>query len=110
MRKFLSSMLLALAVLTFGLGSPAMAASAANGAGVFSANCAACHSGGLNVINPEKTLQKGVLEKNGMLSAEAIMTQATNGKNAMPAFGGTLTADQIADAAAYVLEQAEKGW
>ena len=110
MRKLLSFALLAIAVLTFGLGSPALAASAANGAGVFSANCAACHMGGQNVVEPTKTLQKDVLENNGMFAAEKIIAQATNGKGAMPAFKGTLTDDQIADAAAYVLEQAEKGW
>jgi cytochrome c6 len=34
----------------------------------------------------------------------------TNGKNAMPAFQGRLTAEDIDDVASYVLEQAEKGW
>jgi cytochrome c6 len=34
----------------------------------------------------------------------------TNGKGAMPAFQGRLSAQDIADVAAYVLSQAEKGW
>jgi cytochrome c6 len=36
--------------------------------------------------------------------------QVTNGKNAMPAFGGKLSAGDIADVASYVIEQSAKGW
>ena len=36
--------------------------------------------------------------------------QVTNGKNAMPAFGGKLSDADIADVAAYVIEQAGNGW
>jgi len=85
-------------------------ADAANGAKVFSANCAACHMGGGNMVNSQKTLKKDVLEKYEMASIEAIATQVTGGKNAMPAFKGRLTSDQIADVAAYVLEQSGKDW
>ncbi|WP_390903764.1 cytochrome c6 PetJ [Trichothermofontia sichuanensis] len=90
--------------------TPAIAADLANGAKVFSANCAACHAGGLNVVNATKTLQKADLDKYGMASMEAIQTQVTKGKAAMPAFLGRLTPEQIEDVAAYVLAQAEKGW
>ncbi|MDJ0706699.1 MAG: c-type cytochrome [Leptolyngbyaceae cyanobacterium MO_188.B28] len=111
MKKLVSAMLLLMAALTFLWGAPAMAAGdAASGAAVFSTNCAACHAGGRNVVNPQKTLQKSDLEANGMNSAEAIITQVTNGKNAMPAFSGRLTDKQIEDVAAYVLSQSEKGW
>ena len=41
---------------------------------------------------------------------EAIAYQVTNGKNGMPAFGGKLSADDIADVAAYVESQSSKGW
>jgi hypothetical protein len=34
----------------------------------------------------------------------------TNGKNAMPAFGGRLSDDDIKDVAAYVISQSEAGW
>jgi len=37
----------------------------------FSANCAACHAGGNNVIMPEKTLKLDALEANQMNSVEA---------------------------------------
>ena len=110
MKKLVSAILLAMAALTFLWGAPAMAGDAASGASVFSANCAACHAGGRNVVNPQKTLQKGDLETYSMNTEEAIITQVKNGKSAMPAFAGRLTDKQIEDVAAYVLSQAEKGW
>lgn len=110
MKKLLSVVLLALAALTFVFASPALAADTASGAKVFSANCAACHMGGGNVVMANKTLKKDALEKYGMNSLEKIIYQVKNGKNAMPAFNGRLTDKQIEDVAAYVLEQAEKGW
>nr|YP_010444236.1 cytochrome c553 [Fibrocapsa japonica]YP_010444378.1 cytochrome c553 [Fibrocapsa japonica]UTE95123.1 cytochrome c553 [Fibrocapsa japonica]UTE95264.1 cytochrome c553 [Fibrocapsa japonica] len=81
-----------------------------NGEKIFSANCSACHLGGNNVIMPDKNLKEDVLEANGMKSQDAIIYQVTNGKNAMPAFGGRLSDSDVQDVAAYVLEQAGKGW
>jgi cytochrome c6 len=46
------------AVLSLALSRPALAADTANGAKIFSANCAACHAGGRNVIMADKTLKK----------------------------------------------------
>lgn len=109
MKKLLTLILLALAVTTFTFARPAFA-DAGKGAQIFSANCAACHAGGKNAVNPAKTLQKADLEKYSMNSLEAIKTQVINGKNAMPAFGGRLSDQDIADVAAYVLETSEKGW
>lgn len=82
----------------------------AAGEQVFSANCSACHAGGNNIIMPEKTLKKGTLEDNDMNSILAITNQVTNGKGAMPAFGGRLADTDIENVANYVLSQAEKGW
>lgn len=110
MKRLLSIALLAIAIFTVGFGRPALAADAANGAKVFSNNCAACHVGGGNVVMAQKTLKKDVLEKFGMNSLAAITNQVTNGKNAMPAFKGRLKPEQIEDVATYVLEQSEKGW
>ena len=110
MLKRLSVTVLSLAVALFVFVSPAWAGDAANGAKIFGANCAACHAGGNNAVNPQKTLQKADLEKYDKNSIDAIVTQVTNGKNAMPAFGGRLTSDQIEDVATYVLSQADKGW
>lgn len=111
MRKLVSVVLLTIAVFTFALGRPALAeGDAANGAKIFSANCTVCHAGGRNLIMGNKTLKKDALEKYGMYSLDAIKTQVTKGKGAMPAFAGRLSAQQIDDVTAYVLGKADKGW
>ncbi|MDJ0797265.1 MAG: c-type cytochrome [Calothrix sp. MO_167.B12] len=110
MKKIISVLLLGITIFTFAFSSPAFAADAAAGKAIFSANCASCHAGGKNLVNPAKTLKKADLEKYDMFSAEAIITQVTNGKAAMPAFKTRLKPDQIENVAAYVLEQAEAGW
>lgn len=98
----------------FAFGTPAWAGDAAAGAKVFAANCAACHAGGGNVVMANKTLKKEALEQylaNYSDGAEAaIAYQVTNGKGAMPAFGGRLSDADIANVAAYVASQAESGW
>lgn len=101
----------AIAIALFASLTPAaLAADLANGAKVFSGNCAACHMGGGNVVMANKTLKKEALEQFGMYSEDAIIYQVKHGKNAMPAFAGRLTDEQIQDVAAYVLDQAAKGW
>jgi cytochrome c6 len=92
------------------ISNVSVAADIENGERIFGANCSACHAGGNNVIIPEKTLKKEALEANGMKSVDAITYQVTNGKNAMPAFGGRLDDSDIEDVANYVLSQSEKGW
>ena len=107
--RFLAAVLAVM--MSFGLLVPsALAGDAAAGKAVFSANCAACHAGGRNVVVPPKSLKKDDLAKYGKDSAEAIIAQVTNGNGAMPAFSGKLDATQIENVAAYVLDQAEKGW
>ncbi|NEP28906.1 cytochrome c6 PetJ [Moorena sp. SIO3I6] len=109
MKKILIAILLVFALITFSFPDSALAAGdATKGEAVFTANCNACHLGGENLLNPEKTLSKEVLEKYEMYSAAAIKTQVTNGKGAMPRFGGRLKPDQIENVAAYVLDQADK--
>lgn len=87
-----------------------MAVSHEQGAKLFTQNCAACHAGGGNLVNAQKTLKKEALEKYDMYSKEAIVYQVTNGKNAMPAFGKRLSSEQIEQLAEYVLASADKGW
>ena len=59
MRRLLSLIALCLALV---LGAaPTFAADADHGAQIFSANCAACHMGGGNVVNAERTLKGTVL-------------------------------------------------
>ncbi len=108
--RLLSTFLVFLAAAMFTFATPAFAGDAASGAKIFSANCAACHAGGRNVVNGAKTLQKDALDKYEMNSLEAITHQVNNGKNSMPAFKGRLTDTQIDDVATYVLSQAENGW
>ena len=108
--RILSTLLVFLSAAMFTFASPAIAGDAAGGAKIFSANCAACHAGGNNVINGAKTLKKDALDKYEMNSLEAITYQINNGKNAMPAFKDRLSDAQIDDVATYVLSQAEKGW
>ena len=92
--------------------SPASAANLEEGQKVFEANCAACHRGGQNMIGPEKSLEKQALEQYlaGGRSEESVIKQVSSGKNSMPAFGGRLADESIADVAAYVIKSAEDGW
>ncbi|MBD1822252.1 c-type cytochrome [Cyanobacteria bacterium FACHB-DQ100] len=101
--------LLMCAIAIFMTISPASAESS-DGEHLFNANCSACHIGGNNVIISHKTLKKEALEKYEMKSLEAIRHQVINGKNAMPAFGGRLSEEEIEAIATYVLGQAEAGW
>jgi cytochrome c6 len=110
MKKLLSAILLAIVLAEVTLAFPVRAADLANGAKIFNANCSACHIGGNNVIIANKTLKKEALEKYGMNSLEAVKTQVSKGKNAMPAFSGRLSESQIEDVASYILEQSRKGW
>ena len=79
---------------------------------IFNANCAACHAGGQNVVEPGLTLKKEALDQHlaGGRNEDAVITQVTNGKNAMPAFGGRLSDQDIADVATYVISTSETGW
>lgn len=110
MNKIVLALAAAMAALSLWMAPAALAADAGHGAQSFGNNCAACHIGGGNVVNSAKTLRQADLEAYEMASIEAITTQVTNGKNAMPAFKGRLSEEDIADVAAYVLGQAEQGW
>ena len=110
MRKLIVSMLLLVATVLFSFSSPAMAAgNATAGAVIFSANCQACHAGGGNIIKPGASLSKADLEKNGKYSPKAIYNQVMKGQPPMPSFA-YLGKQKVEDVAAYVYEQATKGW
>lgn len=113
MSKVLAKLVIAIACLML-LTRPALAdASAdvlANGAKIFSANCAACHANGSNVINASKSLKADALHQYNMDSLDAVVNQVTNGKSAMPAFKNRLSDAQIQAVAEYVLDQSAKGW
>jgi len=110
LKRMVSVLVVSVAIALFALPLPSWAVDLTKGAQVFSANCAACHAGGGNLVNTVKTLKKEDLEKYGMASLDAIITQINNGKAGMPAFKGRLTNEQIEDVANYVLSQADKGW
>lgn len=114
MKRLLSAILLAFAAATFAFNSLAWAGDAVKGAQIFNANCASCHMGGKNVVNPTKTLNKSDLAKylDGYQDdpLEAIKHQVTVGKAGMPKFLGRLSSQDIEDVAAYVLAQSDKGW
>ena len=92
--------------------SPAFAGDKDAGQKIFTANCAACHAGGQNSVVPDHTLEKEAIEKflTGGFNEAAVMKQVTNGKNAMPAFGGRLSEDDIANVATYVISTSDEGW
>jgi len=98
--------------MSIGMAAPALAADLAAGESVFSNNCAACHSGGGNVVEPAKTLEKEALQEYlaGGMNEAAVKTQVANGKNSMPAWKDRLSAEEIANVAAYVIDSANKGW
>ena len=114
----LFSLILCISLNLLGI-SPAFAASTPavdleHGGQLFSANCAACHMGGGNVISASRTLSQSDLQAHlneyGEDHLEAIEHQIENGKNAMPSFVGKLSEQDIVDVAAYVELKAEKGW
>lgn len=99
-----------LTVLTIAFSPKAWAVDTTDGSKVFNANCAACHTGGGNIIRRGKNLKQRALKRYGMDSIDAITYLVENGKNAMPAYKERLNDQQILDVSAYVLEQAEKDW
>jgi len=122
--KKLLAIILAVVLFTFSLTSPAFAAkkcklddsyptgNAVKGAKTFDKKCATCHAGGKNTQNKKKTLLKDDLVKYEMFDATKIIAQMKCGSQnkKMPAIGKKFKSDKLADVAAYVLEQAEKGW
>lgn len=103
-------LIILLMLLTLTFSPPALAADTANGAKIFSVQCAGCHVNGGNIVRRGKTLKKKALNRNGVDSLEAIASLVANGKNNMPAFINRISKQQIEDVSTYVLEQAEKGW
>ena len=103
-------LIILLIVLTCTFSVSALAADTANGAQIFSVQCAGCHVNGGNIVRRGKTLKLKALKRNHMDSLDAIATLVANGKNNMSAYKDRLSPKEIEDVATYVLEQAEKGW
>lgn len=110
MKNLLTLVLVTLLLWTGAFTLPASAVDTNNGAQIFGVHCAGCHINGGNIIRRGKNLKKNALKKYGMDSLEAISAIVTNGKSNMSAYKDRLSSQEIADVAAYVLEQAETGW
>jgi quinohemoprotein ethanol dehydrogenase len=73
---------------------------AANGKSIFAENCATCHGVAGTGGNGGPDLTKIASAKD----LATVVAQVTNGGGGMPPFKGTLTQQQIADVAAYVVQ------
>ncbi len=82
----------------------------ANGRKVFESYCIGCHKNGGNTVAAGKTLKNDALKENGLTSLKAVKDQVAAGRGSMPAFGSFLSAGDVEDVAAYVLNQAGRGW
>ena len=83
---------------------------AATGSSLFSANCAACHAGGGNIIRRGKNLKRKAMVRNGFGEVGAIASLVTKGKGIMPAYADRLTGEEIDAIAQYVHQRSESGW
>lgn len=114
MRKLVSAIVAAIVLMVTVMVQPVLADASPEvltlGKKVFQSNCAACHINGGNIVMAPKNLKQAALKQYGMDSMEAIVTQVTNGKAAMPSFKNKLSTDEIGAVATYVLSQAEKDW
>ena len=113
MQKIITIIALILTICLTSMNSCVLADTIANldnGAQVFQANCAGCHAKGGNIVRRGKNLKLKALHKYKVDTQDTIASLVTNGKNNMSAYGEKLTAEQISDVSAYVLQKAEQGW
>ena len=75
-------------------------AAAADGAALFSANCASCHT--LAAANASGNVGPNLDQLD--IPVDAVVAQITNGGGVMPAFGGQLSEDEIQAIAQYVVD------
>ncbi|MEA5462192.1 c-type cytochrome [Leptothoe sp. PORK10 BA2] len=113
MRAIVTAILAIVATVMFAM--PAYAGDVAAGKQVFTKNCAICHVGGSNAVSSSQTLKQEALEDylfnyGSEHNVDAIIYQVANGRGAMPSFQGRISNKAIADVAAYVKSQSEKGW
>ena len=112
MKKFtiLGLLILSLSLAPFPGTPTARAADTENGAKIFQIHCVGCHPKGGNIIRRGKNLKTRALKRYKRDSREAIASLVANGKSLMSAYKDRLTAQDISDVSAYVLEQAQKDW
>ncbi len=73
---------------------------AKTGEALFNQNCATCHAGGGNVVNPKKTLHKKDREANGVKTVDDIIGKMRNPGPGMPKFDQNTLPDKDARAIA----------
>ena len=98
-------LMLPLFVVMIWLVPPAQAAEGSQGEEAFAKNCAVCHPGGKNSINPAKTLSKKALAANGIQGAADIVGKMRNPGPGMTQFDEKSIPDKTAKAIAeYILK------
>ena len=112
MKSLIKFILFTVLLLIVSLQQPVLAdtVDGANGAKIFSKNCAGCHINGGNIIRRGKNLKMKALKKYKMDSVEAISNIVTYGKNNMSAYKDRLSESEIQSVSTYVLNQAENNW
>jgi cytochrome c6 len=82
----------------------------AQGAQVFETQCAGCHLGGGNIVRRGKNLKLKTLQRNHVDTMETIAALVQKGQGNMSAYRDRISPAEIENVAAYVLDQAQKGW
>jgi cytochrome c6 len=78
---------------------------------LFLKHCAVCHPNGQNVVNPEKTLTKKDLDKNGLGTIDSLVRYLINPGQGMPKLvheNEEITKDQAKGVAAYIVNELNK--
>ena len=78
---------------------------------LFLKHCAVCHPNGQNVVNPEKTLTKKDLHKNGLSTINSLVQYLINPGQGMPKLvheNEEITKDQAKGVAAYIVNELNK--
>lgn len=81
------------------------------GVKIFQKECTACHPGGTNTIESEKTLKADAFKKFGFNSVADVKKRIENGAGVMPIYKDTLKPAEIEAVANYVWTTSQKnGW
>ena len=78
---------------------------------LFIKHCAVCHPNGQNVVNPEKTLIKKDLDKNGLSTIDSLVRYMINPGQGMPKLvheNQEITKEQAKWVAAYIVNELNK--
>ena len=103
MKTVLVMPLMLLSLVFFAL--PAQYAEGSEGEQAFVENCAICHPGGKNIINPAKALHRDALSANGIRDAAGIVRNMRNPGPGMTKFDEKTIPEETAKAIAeYILE------